>query len=165
MSLYRVLRPLVFMQDPEKTHARTIQLLKLLRIGHLGTCPPSLAVKIAGIEFPSAIGLAAGFDKNGEVIDPLFRLGFGFVEVGTVTPRPQAGNPGKRLFRVEDEEAVVNRFGFNNQGHDALERRLRRRRPAGVLGINIGANRDSNDKIADFVAGVERFSPFASYLS
>jgi dihydroorotate dehydrogenase len=165
MSIYRILRPLVFLQDAEKAHDRTISLLKHLPISGSRLAPPELAVRIAGINFPSVIGLAAGFDKNGEVIDRMFRFGFGSVEIGTVTPKPQGGNTGKRLFRISDKDAVINRFGFNNHGHDVVEARLADRHRRGVLGVNIGANRDSPDRMNDYVLGVRRFSRYADYLT
>jgi len=124
----------------------------------------NLATTVLGRAFPNPIGLAAGFDKNAEAYQASFRLGFGFVEVGTVTPRPQAGNPKPRLFRLPEDEAVVNRMGFNNQGLDALVRRIEANPPNGVLGINLGKNKDSEDAAADYVTGVERTAALADYL-
>ena len=112
----------------------------------------------------SPIGMAAGFDKNAEVAGPILRLGFGFTEVGTLTPRPQAGNKRPRVFRLQRDRALINRLGFNNEGFDAAAARLENR-PAGVIGVNIGANRDSSDRVADYVAGVERFAASADYLT
>ncbi len=140
-----------------------------LKSGVLPTCPnrqfENLQQTISGINFPNPLGIAAGYDKNGEVPDALLRLGFGFAEVGTITPRPQAGNPRPRIFRLVEDEAIINRLGFNNLGHEAALQRLRARRPNGILGINIGANKDSDDFIADYVKGIEVFASFASYFT
>ena len=119
-----------------------------------------------GLNFQNPLGLAAGFDKNAEVPDAMLAMGFGFVEVGTVTPRPQEGNPRPRLFRLSEDQAVINRMGFNNEGHAAVLERLRRRkREPGIVGVNIGANKDSADRIADYVAGINAFSDVASYFT
>lgn len=126
---------------------------------------PRLAVSAFGLDFPNPIGLAAGFDKDAEVPDAMLRFGFGFVECGTVTPKPQAGNPKPRLFRLAEDGAVVNRMGFNNGGIDAAERRLKARRGRnGIVGINIGANKDSADRIADYRSAF-RLAPLASYVT
>jgi dihydroorotate dehydrogenase len=117
------------------------------------------------LRFPNPVGLAAGFDKDAEAFGPMLSLGFGFVEVGTVTPRPQPGNPRPRLFRLEEDEAVINRMGFNNQGHAAALKRLQSRWGNGIIGVNIGANKDSPDPIADYVAGVRTMAPVADYLT
>jgi dihydroorotate dehydrogenase len=128
--------------------------------------PKSLRTSVAGLEFPSPVGLAAGFDKDAEVPEQMLALGFGFVEVGTVTPRPQPGNPKPRLFRLAEDEAVINRMGFNNAGQAAALERLRHRTHVhGVIGVNIGANKDSADRVADYVAGVNTMSPVADYLT
>jgi dihydroorotate dehydrogenase len=125
-----------------------------------------LAVEVAGIEFPNPVGLAAGFDKDAEVFHRMLGFGFGFVEVGTVTPRPQTGNPKPRLFRLAEDEAVINRMGFNNRGQAAAAARLvKRDRKAGIVGINIGANKDSTDRIADYAAGVRAMLGLADYLT
>ena len=126
---------------------------------------PSLRTSIAGLDLPNPLGLAAGFDKDGRVADALLAAGFGFVECGTVTPRPQAGNPRPRLFRLAAERGVINRMGFNNAGLDAFAARLERRKRGGIVGANVGANKDSADRIADYVAGVSRVWPFASYVT
>jgi len=118
-----------------------------------------------GLDFPNPIGLAAGFDKNAEAVDGAFGLGFGLVEVGTVTPRPQAGNPRPRVFRLDRQGAMINRLGFNNDGHDAVHRRLAARGGAGIVGVNIGANRDATDRVGDYVAGVRRFADVADYIA
>ena len=117
------------------------------------------------MDFPNPVGMAAGFDKNATVPDALFNLGFGFVEVGTVTPRPQPGNPKPRLFRLVEDEAVINRLGFNGQGSAAVAARLQRRNKRGVLGVNIGKNRDTTDEVDDYVKGVSVFAPLADYLT
>src|SRR5579862_9059572 len=125
-----------------------------------------LAMRVFGLNFPNPIGIAAGFDKNAEVPDALLRVGFGFVEVGTITPLPQAGNPRPRLFRLDADQGVINRLGFNSQGADAVLKRLAARANAGgVVGINIGANKDAPDRVADYVRLIERFAPVASYVT
>jgi dihydroorotate dehydrogenase len=153
--------------NPELAHKLTIAALKRRRLKPLDRDgDPQLALRLFGLSFPSPVGLAAGFDKNGEVPDAMLRLGFGFVEIGTVTPYPQRGNPKPRIFRLPADNAVINRLGFNNLGHDALARNLERRRGrAGLVGVNIGANKDSDDLIADYIAGVSRFAPLASWLT
>ena len=165
MSLYPFLRPFAFALDAETAHRATIAALSLAPRLPLPSFAPALASQIAGLRFPSPVGLAAGFDKDAEVPDAMLGLGFGFVEVGTLTPRPQAGNPKPRLFRLKEDRAVINRMGFNNGGQAAALDRLRRRERRGVLGVNIGANKDSADRIADYVAGVATMSPVADYLA
>src|SRR5690606_35438383 len=121
---------------------------------------------VSGLDFPNPLGMAAGYDKNAEVPDALLGLGFGFAEIGTVTPQAQPGNPKPRIFRLTGDNAVVNRLGFNNEGHaKALERLAARRHKPGIVGVNIGANKDSADRIADYEAGVRGFGPTASYLT
>jgi dihydroorotate dehydrogenase len=166
MMSYPLLRPLLFALDPERAHRLAILALKLRSKSRRPALDPSLAIRVAGIDFPSPIGLAAGFDKDGEVVDALFGLGFGFVEVGTVTPKPQPGNPKPRMFRLTADRAVINRLGFNSGGQAAAQDLLERRatRP-GVLGINIGANKDSASRVADYVAGVRNMAKLASYLT
>ena len=152
--------------DPETAHGATINALRLgLAPEQTDPDPPELKTLLAGLELNNPIGMAAGFDKNGEVPRPLALMGFGMVEVGTVTPRPQAGNPRPRLFRVGGAEGVVNRMGFNNAGHDDVYRRLRAVRVPAVLGVNIGANKDSADFTADYARGVARFARIADYLT
>ncbi len=126
---------------------------------------PMLRTNALGLSFPSPIGIAAGFDKDGVAAAPLLKLGFGFVELGTVTPRAQSGNEKPRLFRLEQDRAVINRMGFNNQGAPALASRLARHRPPGVIGINIGANKDSADRLADYIAAFHIVSPYADYIA
>ena len=119
-----------------------------------------------GLNFPNPVGMAAGFDKNAEVPDVLLRLGFGFAEVGTITPRPQPGNPRPRVFRLQADEGVINRLGFNSQGADVVLRRLAARANAGgIVGINVGANKDAPDRVADYVRLIERFAAVASYVT
>lgn len=151
--------------DPEDGHRAAILGLKL-GFGPLetGEGDPVLATTLAGLALPNCVGLAAGFDKNAEVPAAMLRAGFGFVECGTVTPRPQAGNPRPRLFRLTEDRAVINRMGFNNEGLDAFTARLARRGP-GVVGANIGANKDSSDRIADYVTGLERVTPLCDYIT
>ena len=166
MPLYSLLRPLAFALDAERAHSATIAALKIAPDRRPPEFPSSLRVSLAGLEFPSPVGLAAGFDKNAEVPEQMLGLGFGFVEVGTITPRPQQGNPKPRLFRLAEDEAVINRMGFNNEGQPAAYQRLQRcSHSRGVIGVNIGANKDSDDRIADYVAGVRAMSPVARYLT
>jgi dihydroorotate dehydrogenase len=166
MSLYRLLRPLAFLADAEAAHRLTIAALKAMPRRKPAAFDPVLTTSVAGLGFPSPVGLAAGFDKDAEVADAMLGLGFGFVEVGTLTPRPQAGNPKPRLFRLVEDQAVINRMGFNNRGQaDALERLRNRDRSRGVVGVNIGANKDSADRVADYVAGVVAMPPVADYLT
>lgn len=163
--LFSLLRPFVHAIDPERAHRLSIEALKLLPLPSLPAAEQSLSIEVAGLRFPSPVGVAAGFDKDAEVPDALLGLGFGFVEVGSITPRPQTGNAKPRLFRLTEDKAVINRMGFNNAGADAAEQRLRRRKPNGVLGINIGANKDSADRIADYAEMTRRMAPYASYLA
>ena len=129
-----------------------------------GAPDPRLTVEALGLRFPNPLGLAAGFDKNAEAPGAMLKLGFGFVEVGTLTPRPQGGNPRPRLFRLPEDAAVINRFGFNNEGFERARARLKRR-PSGLIGINVGANKDAADRVADYVLGVRTFAPLADYLT
>lgn len=164
---WNLARALFFRMDAERAHRLTIQALKSGLVPRRNVpIDPRLRVEVAGIAFPNPLGLAAGFDKNAEVPDAALRLGFGFVEVGTVTPLPQDGNPRPRLFRIPDANAVVNRFGFNNDGHaDAAARLQKRRRKAGLVAVNVGANKDAADRIADYVTGIHRFECMATYLA
>jgi dihydroorotate dehydrogenase len=158
--------PLLRWFDPEDAHRLAIQGLKLLPPGRPRPDDAKLAVRAFGLNFPNPIGMAAGFDKNAEVPDALLRLGFGFVEIGTVTPKPQAGNPRPRLFRLERDQAVINRLGFNNDGAEAVLRRLAARADhGGIVGVNVGANKDSPDRTADYIKLIETFAPVASYFT
>jgi len=158
--------PLLRWFDPEDAHRLAIQGLRLLPPIRPRPDDPKLAVRAFGLNFPNPIGMAAGFDKSAEAPDALLRLGFGFVEIGSVTPKPQAGNPRPRLFRLERDEAVINRMGFNNDGADAVLRRLAgRAHLGGIVGVNVGANKDSADRVADYVKLIETFAPVASYFT
>jgi dihydroorotate dehydrogenase len=141
--------------DPEAAHRATVRLMASPFAPRLNVrSDPMLRTRIAGIDFPNPLGLAAGFDKNAEVPDAMLRLGFGFVEIGGVTPLPQPGNDRPRVFRLVEDDAVINRYGFNNDGLEAIAARLGRRRGKGVVGANLGANKDSKDRIEDYVKGV-----------
>jgi dihydroorotate dehydrogenase len=158
--------PLLRWFDPEDAHRLAVQGLKLLPPARPRPDDQKLAVRAFGLNFPNPIGLAAGFDKNAEVSDALLRLGFGFVEVGTVTPNPQAGNSRPRIFRLERDEAIINRLGFNNDGAKAVLRRLAARANfGGIVGVNVGANKDAADRTADYVMLIETFAPVASYFT
>jgi dihydroorotate dehydrogenase len=166
VSLYPLIRPLAFALDAERAHRAAITALKIGPARLPPQFPPSLHSTVSGLEFPSPVGLAAGFDKDAEVPEQMLRLGFGFVEVGTVTPRPQRGNDKPRLFRLVGDKAVINRMGFNNLGQPAAFDRLRQLTHVhGIIGVNIGANKDSPDRIADYVSGVRAMSPVARYLT
>ena len=160
-------RPVLRGLDPELAHTLTIKALSL--VNERGAPQPDdarLRVRTLGLDFPNPIGLAAGFDKNAQVTEAMLGFGFGFVEAGTVTPRAQDGNPKPRVFRLSEDRAVINRLGFNNQGHDAARQRLSQLqgRP-GIRGINIGANKDSTDRIADYVSGLTQLGPLAAYVT
>ena len=151
----------------ETAHRATVRLVGLMAplLPEPSADDARLGVSAFGLRFPNPVGLAAGFDKDAEVPDAMLRLGFGFVECGTVTPRPQSGNPRPRLFRLPEDGAVINRMGFNNRGMDAAARRLEARRRTGIVGINIGANKDSIDRIADYAKGFMRLAPLADYVT
>jgi dihydroorotate dehydrogenase len=158
--------PLLRWLDPEDAHRLAIQGLKLLPPMRPRPDDAKLAVRAFGLNFPNPVGMAAGFDKNAEAPDALLRLGFGFVEIGSVTPMPQAGNPRPRLFRLERDEGVINRMGFNNDGAEVVLRRLAARAShSGIVGVNVGANKDSPDRVADYVKLIETFAPLASYFT
>jgi dihydroorotate dehydrogenase len=166
--LYRLARPFLFQADAETAHNMSLTALKMLPIPSMGTQDAALQQSFAGLHFPNPVGLAPGYDKNAEVPVEIMRLGFGFTEVGTLTPLPQAGNPKPRLFRLVEDAAVINRMGFNNEGQAAAIARLQNipdTALAGPLGINIGANKDSADRIADYVIGVRNMEPLADYLT
>jgi dihydroorotate dehydrogenase len=152
--------------DAEDAHKLALRGLRMLPYARPRPDDPKLAVRAFGLNFPNPIGIAAGFDKNAEVPDALLRLGLGFAEIGTVTPKPQSGNPRPRLFRLERDEAVINRFGFNNDGADVVLRRLAARaQHGGIVGVNVGANKDSVDRVDDYVRLIETFAPVASYFT
>lgn len=153
--------------DPERAHALTVRTLSLL---HNFSAPreddPRLLIETLGLKFPNPLGLAAGFDKNVETTQAMLAFGFGFVESGTVTPKPQAGNPRPRIFRLREDRAVINRLGFNNEGLDAARRRLLALQGLpGIRGINIGANKDAADRVADYVTGLRELAPLAAYVT
>ncbi|MFD2234967.1 quinone-dependent dihydroorotate dehydrogenase [Phaeospirillum tilakii] len=166
-DLYRLAGPLLRRLDPETAHGLTLRLLAAgLVPAQPAFNPPELAMRLWGRDFPNPIGLAAGFDKNAEVADAMLAQGFGFVEIGAVTPRPQPGNPRPRLFRLTEDGAVINRMGFNNLGLDAVAARLaaRRRRVPGLVGANLGKNKDTADAAADYELGAARLGPLVDYL-
>ncbi|KPF75807.1 dihydroorotate dehydrogenase (quinone), partial [alpha proteobacterium AAP81b] len=164
--MFTALRPLIFRLDPERAHRLTIAALRTGLFPRAPADDPILATRLAGLDLPNPIGLAAGFDKDVEVPDAMLRLGFGFVECGSVTPRPQAGNPAPRLFRLVEDAAVINRMGFNNLGleHAVVRLQARRGRP-GVVGVNLGANKDSADRAEDYALGVRATAALAGYLT
>lgn len=163
--IYGLIRPALFKLDAERAHGLALASLKFMPRRRVKADGP-LAIEVAGLAFPNPLGMAAGFDKDGEVPDALLGRGFGFAEVGSITPLPQPGNPRPRLFRLEEDRAVINRMGFNNGGAAAAVERLRARngRP-GIVGINIGANKDSPDRVADYAMMTRLMAPLASYLA
>lgn len=169
MNLFQLLRPLLFRLDPETAHHVTLKTLKLAHRLHLIKKPYVAANphQIMGLSFPNLVGLAAGLDKNGDYIDALAVLGFGFIEIGTLTPKPQFGNRKPRLFRLVPEQAIINRMGFNNKGVDYAVAQLKKIRYRGILGINIGKNRDTpiEQAVDDYVFAFRRLAPFASYIT
>jgi dihydroorotate dehydrogenase len=165
-SLFDLARPLIHALDAERAHHATVQALKHLPLPPPPADDPCLSVNAFGLSFPNPVGLAAGFDKHAEVPDQALRLGFGFVEVGGVTPLPQPGNPRPRVFRLAADEAVINRYGLNSDGGAVVRQRLAARRGrGGIVGVNIGANKDSQDRTADYVALVRELGPVVDYLS
>jgi dihydroorotate dehydrogenase len=164
--LFGLARPFLHGLDAETAHKATIAALRIAPLPPCGPDPASAGVEAFGLRFPNRIGLAAGFDKNAEVPDAMLRLGFGFVEVGGVTPRPQAGNPRPRAFRLAADEAVINRYGLNSDGMDVVRERLaaRRGRP-GIIGVNVGPNKDAEDRTAEYVALVRCLAPVVDYVS
>ena len=166
--LFDLARPALFLLDPERAHRLTLRALAAMPIRATGTqgSESPLGIRVAGIDFPNPLGMAAGFDKDAEVPDQLLGLGFGFTEVGSITPRPQAGNPKPRLFRLVEDRAVINRMGFNNAGSKMARGRLEARqgRP-GIVGVNVGANKDSEDRTADYAEMTRIMAPLASYLA
>ncbi|MBS0475816.1 MAG: quinone-dependent dihydroorotate dehydrogenase [Proteobacteria bacterium] len=164
--IYALLRPLLRQLDAEDAHRLAILSLKAWPMGGTARCDGPLATRVAGLDFPNPLGIAAGFDKDAEVPDALLGVGFGFAEVGSITPLPQSGNPRPRLFRLDEDRGVINRMGFNNGGAEAAVARLVRRagRP-GIVGINVGANKDSVDRVADYATMARLMAPLASYLA
>lgn len=163
---YRLLRPLLFKIPAETAHRLTVAALQVTPLPRPREMAATLIQRVAGIPFPNPVGLAPGFDKNAVVPDAMLTLGFGFTEIGTVTPRPQPGNARPRLFRLVEDRAVINRMGFNNDGAQAVARRLRARTSThGIVGVNIGANKDSPDRIADYAEMTRIMAPLARYLT
>lgn len=163
---YRLAYALARRLDPETAHRLALSALA----GGLVVAPPGLRLpglgsRVFGLDFPNPVGLAAGFDKHAQAAGALLRLGFGFVEVGGVTPRPQPGNPRPRLFRLEQDQAIVNRMGLNSDGAEAVRQRLARRRPKGIVGVNLAANKDSPDRAGDYLAGLEALHGVAAYFT
>lgn len=165
MALYPLLRPLVFRLDAERAHGLSIAALERLPVRKRPRADSRLATHLAGLDFPTPVGLAAGYDKDARVPDAMLGLGFGFVEVGTLTPLAQAGNPQPRLFRLPEDHAVINRMGFNNGGQTAAFARLAGRARRGIVGVNVGANKESVDRVADYAKGVAAMAPVADYLA
>jgi dihydroorotate dehydrogenase len=169
-NLYPLIRPALCRLPAEAVHELSLRALEIGAGRFFGAAlrhepdPPILAQRLWGLDFPNPVGLAAGYDKDARAADALAGLGFGFVEVGTVTPRPQPGNPKPRLFRLEEDQAIVNRMGFNSGGLDAVAARLSRRASSGIVGINLGKNRDSRDAAADYAEGIRRTAGLADYL-
>ena len=166
--MYSNLRSLIFKIDPERAHFLAIQSLKLNLVSKIfdeNKNDPILKTKLFNQDLDNPIGIAAGFDKNAEVYNPLFKLGFGFVEVGTVTPLKQYGNEKPRVFRLVEDQALINRLGFNNHGSDTILNRIKSNKKLGVLGVNVGPNKDSNDRLNDYLIGLEKFSEVADYIT
>ena len=166
--MFSKLRPYIFSLDPEVAHDLAIKSLKV------NFLPKSffsidgekiLETNLFGQQIPNPIGLAAGFDKSAEVYNSLFRFGYGFIEVGTVTPKRQLGNSKPRIFRLEKDKALINRLGFNNHGSDTILNRIKSNKKLGVLGVNVGPNKDSNDRLNDYLIGLEKFSEVADYIT
>ncbi len=160
-------KPALFSLDAETAHGLSIMALQLGLHPRIAANPdPRLAVSIAGLEFPNPLGMAAGYDKNGEVPNALLKMGFGHAEIGTVTPRPQPGNPKPRIFRLQSDQGVINRLGFNSKGHEqARANLLSRTDKSGIVGINLGANKTSTDFAADYVSGIHKFADLATYFT
>ena len=166
--MFSKLRPLIFKVDPEKAHTLAIKSLKFNLIPNVfdeSKNDPIFQTKIFDKDLDNPIGMAAGFDKNAEVYNSLFKLGFGFVEVGTITPLKQYGNPKPRVFRLVEDEALINRLGFNNHGAEIVKDRIKRNNKMGLLGINIGPNKDSNDRLNDYLIGLKTFYDDADYIT
>ncbi|MDI9719905.1 quinone-dependent dihydroorotate dehydrogenase [Acinetobacter junii] len=166
--LYSLARPLLFTLAPERAHELTLSMLdKAYKLGFMHQKVANKPVTCMGIEFPNPVGLAAGLDKNGAHIDALAALGFGFIEIGTITPRPQAGNPQPRLFRIPEAKAIINRMGFNNDGVNKLVENVKASKFKGILGINIGKNADTpvEDAVSDYLICLEKVYNYASYIT
>lgn len=165
MSFYCAIRPALFLLPPEKAHRAAIEVLQRGLGPKSNFTHPSLATEIAGLKLTSPVGLAAGFDKNAETMRGSHEAGFGFVEIGTVTPRAQAGNPQPRLFRLVKQEAVINRLGFNNEGMDAAAARLAANQHGGVVGGNVGKNKDSEDALSDYTTAMHALYGYVDYIT
>jgi dihydroorotate dehydrogenase len=160
-----IAQQVLHLMDPEDAHRLAVKGLQLVPRPPCGLDDKRLAVSAFGLSFPNPVGIAAGFDKNAEAANGALAAGCGFAEIGTVTPRPQSGNPRPRLFRLTADTAVINRMGFNNDGHAAVHARLTRSPLRGIVGVNVGANKDAEDRIADYVAGIRAFADVASYFT
>ena len=166
--MFSKLRSLIFKVDPEKAHTLAIKSLKFNLVPNVfdeNKNDPIFQTKIFDKDLDNPIGMAAGFDKNAEVYNSLFKLGFGFVEVGTITPLKQYGNPKPRVFRLVEDEALINRLGFNNQGAEIVKERIKRNKKLGLLGINVGPNKDSSDRLNDYLIGLKTFYEVADYIT
>ena len=166
MDVYPLIKPLLHQLPPELAHQWAVRAIGCGAVPFAPwQCPASLATELAGLKLPNPIGLAAGFDKNAQTLPHIFKAGFGFVECGTVTPRPQAGNPKPRMFRLSEHQAVINRLGFNNAGLEAFVPRLQAHADAGIIGANIGKNKDSTDAVADYVVALRAVYAHAAYVT
>jgi dihydroorotate dehydrogenase len=165
-AAYSIARSVLFAMSPEQAHEVTLKALEAgVYVRGDGPDDPRLSTAVAGLRFPNPIGIAAGFDKDARAPDAVLGIGCGFAEIGTVTPLPQSGNPTPRVFRLIDDHAIINRLGFNNGGHAAAHTRLKKRMANGIVGVNIGANKDASDRTADYVRGLETFNDVASYFT
>lgn len=169
---YYLIRPALFCLDAEKAHGLAIKFLRKRLLPKIkNDTDKSLAITLCGLNFPNPLGLAAGFDKNAEVISEILNLGFGFTELGSITPHPQPGNPLPRLFRIPEAQAIINRLGFNSEGIDVVQRRImawydaHTKQERGIIGVNLGKNKDSADAVTDYVTGFKAFAPFANYIT
>ena len=164
--MFSKIRPFIFKLDPELAHNLAIKALKTnLIVNDIKKNEKAFKTKLFGKEIPNPIGIAAGFDKNAEVYNPLYKLGFGFVEVGTITPKPQIGNPKPRVFRLEEDEALINRLGFNNIGSEESKKNIENNSPNGLLGINIGPNKDTENRVEDYLICFRKFHNLADYIT
>ena len=164
--MFNLIRPFIFKFSPEVAHSLAIKALKLNQIPIIDReIRSTIQTKFLNKSLNSPLGVAAGFDKNAEVYNPLYKLGFGFVEVGTITPKPQVGNPKPRVFRLEEDEALINRLGFNNVGSDESQRNIEKNSPNGLIGINIGPNKDTENRIEDYLVCFRKFHKLADYIT
>ena len=164
--MFNLIRPFIFKFSPEVAHSLAIKALKLNQIPTIDReIRSTIQTKFLNKTLNSPLGVAAGFDKNAEVYNPLYKLGFGFVEVGTITPKPQVGNPKPRVFRLEEDEALINRLGFNNVGSDESQRNIEKNSPNGLIGINIGPNKDTENRIEDYLVCFRKFHKLADYIT